>query len=184
MAGLTLALVSMGLVDLQVLIKFGLPQDDIHTVCNRYGLTVGAAMTPLARVLLLLFFPISYPVSKVRQIPDSESTIRTSFLASELYSVQVDLATDNSRQVTETAYMILSFPRKLRLLIRSSTLSCQSQSANVFLCQEGILGETDEHVNIHNRTKALYLILDRFIKDELEHLWHHPFCFEQIEGMS
>lgn len=43
----------------------------------------------------LLFFPISYPVSKVRQIPDSEYTIRTSFLASELYSVQVDLATDN-----------------------------------------------------------------------------------------
>nr|TKS07326.1 hypothetical protein D5086_0000114330 [Populus alba] len=167
---------------LSLVLVFGeiLPQ----AVCNRYGLTVGAAMTPLARVLLLLFFPISYPVSKVRQIPDSESTIRTSFLASELYSVQVDLATDNSRQVTETAYMILSFPRKLRLLIRSSTLSCQSQSANVFLCQEGILGETDEHVNIHNRTKALYLILDRFIKDELEHLWHHPFCFEQIEGMS
>ncbi|KAH8517463.1 hypothetical protein H0E87_005413, partial [Populus deltoides] len=88
------------------------------------------------------------------------------------------------RQVTETAYMILSFPRKLRLLNRSSTLSCQSQSANVFLCQEGILGETDEYVNIHHRTKALYLILDRFVKDELEHLWHHPFCFEQIEGMS
>jgi len=109
--------------------------------------------------------------------------------------------------------MMLSFPRKLRLLNRSSTLSCQSQSANVFLCQEGILGETNEHVNIHNRwsdrvslllfasvasiyeicevmeflcdrTKALYLILDRFIKDEMEHLWHHPFCFEQIEGMS
>ncbi|KAJ6956694.1 hypothetical protein NC652_007679 [Populus alba x Populus x berolinensis] len=168
MAGLTLALMSMGLVDLQVLIKFGLPQDDIHTVCNRYGLTVGAAMTPLARVLLLLFFPISYPVSKVRQIPDSESTIRTSFLASELYCRLIWLLTI----------------RKLRLLIRSSTLSCQSQSANVFLCQEGILGEIDEHVNIHNRTKALYLILDRFIKDELDHLWHHPFCFEQIEGMS
>ncbi|KAJ6941497.1 hypothetical protein NC651_007314 [Populus alba x Populus x berolinensis] len=111
-----------------------------QAVCTRYGLTVGAAMTPLVRVLLLLFFPISYPVSKVRQIPDSEYTIRTSFLASELYSVQ--------RQVTETAYMILSFRRKLRLLNRSSTLSCQSLSANVFLCQEGILGETDEHVNI------------------------------------
>ncbi|KAL9397886.1 hypothetical protein Peur_012139 [Populus x canadensis] len=79
-----------------------------QAVCTRYGLTVyelfsqnysvlhvGAAMAPLVRVLLLLFFPISYPVSKVRQIPDSEYTIRTSFLASELYSVQVDLATDN-----------------------------------------------------------------------------------------
>jgi CBS domain containing-hemolysin-like protein len=66
-----------------------------QAVCTRYGLTVGAAMVPLVRVLLLLFFPISYPVSKLRQIPDSEYTIRTSFLASELYSVQVDLATDN-----------------------------------------------------------------------------------------
>jgi hypothetical protein len=63
-----------------------------QAVCTRFGLTVGAAMAPLVRVLLLLFFPISYPVSKVRQIPDSEYTIRTSFLASELYSVQVDLA--------------------------------------------------------------------------------------------
>jgi hypothetical protein len=63
-----------------------------QAVCTRFGLTVGAAMAPLVRVLLLLFFPISYPVSKVRQIPGSEYTIRTSFLASELYSVQVDLA--------------------------------------------------------------------------------------------
>jgi len=30
MAGLTLAPMSLGLVDLQVLIKFGLPQDDIR----------------------------------------------------------------------------------------------------------------------------------------------------------
>ncbi|KAF9688528.1 hypothetical protein SADUNF_Sadunf02G0206400 [Salix dunnii] len=57
-----------------------------------------------------------------------------------------------------------------------------------------ILDETDGYVKIHNKgsngialcdkTKALYIILDRFIKDELEHLWHHPLCFEQIEGMS
>ncbi|KAI5600015.1 hypothetical protein POPTR_002G260401v4 [Populus trichocarpa] len=36
-----------------------------QAVCTRFGLTVGAAMAPLVRVLLLLFFPISYPVSKV-----------------------------------------------------------------------------------------------------------------------
>ncbi|KAJ4836614.1 hypothetical protein Tsubulata_027536 [Turnera subulata] len=124
MAGLTLGLMSLGLVDLEVLIKSGRPQDRIHAskifpvvknqhlllctllignslamealpicldklvppwaailisvtlvlmfgeilpqaVCTRYGLTVGATMAPLVRVLLLLFFPISYPISKV-----------------------------------------------------------------------------------------------------------------------
>ncbi|XP_022772744.1 DUF21 domain-containing protein At1g47330-like isoform X2 [Durio zibethinus] len=124
MAGLTLGLMSLGLVDLEVLIKSGRPQDRIHAakifpvvknqhlllctllignslamealpifldklvlpwaailisvtlilmfgeilpqaVCTRYGLKVGAAMAPFVRVLLLLFFPISYPISKV-----------------------------------------------------------------------------------------------------------------------
>ncbi|KAB5569877.1 hypothetical protein DKX38_003670 [Salix brachista] len=50
---------------------------------------------------------------------------------------------------------------------------------------EEILDGTDDNgIALRDRTKALYIILDRFIKDELEHLWHHPFCFEQIEGMS
>ncbi|XP_022768978.1 DUF21 domain-containing protein At1g47330-like [Durio zibethinus] len=124
MAGLTLGLMSLGLVDLEVLIKSGRPQDRIHAakifpvvknqhlllctllignslamealpifldklvppwaailisvtlilmfgeilpqaVCTRYGLKVGAAMAPLVRVLLFLFLPISYPISKV-----------------------------------------------------------------------------------------------------------------------
>ncbi|XVF36108.1 hypothetical protein REPUB_Repub19eG0029900 [Reevesia pubescens] len=124
MAGLTLGLMSLGLVDLEVLIRSGRPQDRIHAakifpvvknqhlllctllignslameslpifldklvppwaaivvsvtlilmfgeilpqaVCTRYGLKVGAAMTPLVRVLLFLFLPISYPISKV-----------------------------------------------------------------------------------------------------------------------
>ncbi|MED6118420.1 DUF21 domain-containing protein [Stylosanthes scabra] len=124
MAGLTLGLMSLGLVDLEVLIKSGRPQDRIHAskifpvvknqhlllctllignslametlpifldalvpswaaiaisvtlilmfgeilpqaVCTRYGLTVGATLAPLVRVLLLVFFPISYPISKV-----------------------------------------------------------------------------------------------------------------------
>ncbi|XWS24362.1 hypothetical protein CRYUN_Cryun28dG0095200 [Craigia yunnanensis] len=124
MAGLTLGLMSLGLVDLEVLIKSGRPQDRIHAtkifpvvknqhlllctllignsmamealpilldklvppwaailisvtlilmfgeilpqaICTRYGLKVGAARAPLVRVLLFLFLPISYPISKV-----------------------------------------------------------------------------------------------------------------------
>ncbi|XP_047316382.1 DUF21 domain-containing protein At1g47330 [Impatiens glandulifera] len=124
MAGLTLGLMSLGLVDLEVLIKSGRPQDRIHAskiftvvknqhlllctllignslameslpifldklappgvailisvtlillfgeilpqaICTRYGLTVGAMATPFVRVLLFLFFPVAYPISKV-----------------------------------------------------------------------------------------------------------------------
>ncbi|PRQ27036.1 putative gliding motility-associated protein GldE [Rosa chinensis] len=124
MAGLTLGLMSLGLVDLEVLMKSGRPQDRLHAakiypvvknqhlllctllignalamealpvfldslvppwaavaisvtlillfgeimpqaVCTRYGLTVGATLAPFVRVLLMLFLPISYPISKV-----------------------------------------------------------------------------------------------------------------------
>ncbi|KAF9688527.1 hypothetical protein SADUNF_Sadunf02G0206300 [Salix dunnii] len=83
-AGLTPALMSLGLVDLEVLIKFGLPQDCIHAgtlslslvlvfgeilpqaVFTRYALTVGAAMASLFCFLLLLFFLIACPASKER----------------------------------------------------------------------------------------------------------------------
>nr|GMD93746.1 DUF21 domain-containing protein At1g47330 [Ipomoea batatas] len=124
MAGLTLGLMSLGLVDLEVLIQSGRPQDRIHAskilpvvknqhlllctllignslameslpifldklvpswaailvsvtlilmfgeilpqaVCTRYGLTVGATVAPFVRLLLWLFFPVAYPISKV-----------------------------------------------------------------------------------------------------------------------
>ncbi|ESW08584.1 hypothetical protein PHAVU_009G057700 [Phaseolus vulgaris] len=124
MAGLTLGLMSLGLVDLEVLMKSGRPQDRIHAskiypvvknqhlllctllignslamealpifldslvhpaaailisvtlilvfgeilpqaICTRYGLTVGATLAPFVRVLLLVFYPVSYPISKV-----------------------------------------------------------------------------------------------------------------------
>ncbi|GAV58862.1 DUF21 domain-containing protein [Cephalotus follicularis] len=124
MAGLTLGLMSLGLVDLEVLIKSGRPEDRTHAakifpvvknqhlllctllignslamealpifldklvppyaailisvtlilmfgeilpqaVCTRYGLTVGATLAPFVRVLLFLFFPIAYPISKI-----------------------------------------------------------------------------------------------------------------------
>ncbi|KAI5656057.1 hypothetical protein M9H77_24850 [Catharanthus roseus] len=124
MAGLTLGLMSLGLVDLEVLSKSGRTQDRIHAskilpvvknqhfllctllignslameslpifldklvppwaailisvtlilmfgeilpqaICTRYGLTVGATMAPLVRLLLWIFFPVAYPISKV-----------------------------------------------------------------------------------------------------------------------
>lgn len=124
MAGLTLGLMSLGLVDLEVLIKSGRPQDRIHAskifpvvknqhlllctllianslalealpifldsivpswaavlmsvtlilvfgeimpqaLCTRYGLIVGAKLAPLVRVLLVVFYPLAYPISKV-----------------------------------------------------------------------------------------------------------------------
>ncbi|KAF2324562.1 hypothetical protein GH714_015276 [Hevea brasiliensis] len=124
MAGLTLGLMSLGLVDLEVLKNSGRPRDRIHAakilpvvknqhlllctllignslamealpifldkivppwaailisvtlilmfgeilpqaVCTRYGLKVGAIMAPFVRVLVMLFYPISYPISKV-----------------------------------------------------------------------------------------------------------------------
>ncbi|KAK6131198.1 hypothetical protein DH2020_035059 [Rehmannia glutinosa] len=132
MAGLTLGLMSLGLVDLEVLSKSGRPQDRLHActvyslslvskilpvvknqhlllctllignslameslpifldklvppwaavlvsvtlilmfgeilpqaICTRYGLTVGATVAPFVRLLLWLFFPIAYPISK------------------------------------------------------------------------------------------------------------------------
>ncbi|KAL5704616.1 DUF21 domain-containing protein [Ranunculus cassubicifolius] len=124
MAGLTLGLMSLGLVDLEVLIKSGRPQDRIHAakifpvvknqhlllctllignslameslpifldklvkpwaailisvtlillfgeilpqaICTRYGMKVGAATAPIVRVLLFLFYPVAYPISKI-----------------------------------------------------------------------------------------------------------------------
>ncbi|XP_077233333.1 methyltransferase, putative (DUF21) isoform X2 [Tasmannia lanceolata] len=124
MAGLTLGLMSLGLVDLEVLMKSGRPQDRLHAakifpvvknqhrllctllignslameslpifldkllppwaailisvtlilmfgeilpqaICSRYGMTVGATLAPFVRVLLFLFFPVAYPISKM-----------------------------------------------------------------------------------------------------------------------
>ncbi|KAK9941727.1 hypothetical protein M0R45_007422 [Rubus argutus] len=124
MSGLTLGLMSMSLVDLEVLAKSGKPQDRKHaakilpvvrkqhlllctllicnaaamealpifldglvtawgailisvtlillfgeiipqSVCSRYGLAIGAAVTPFVRVLLWVCFPIAYPISKL-----------------------------------------------------------------------------------------------------------------------
>ncbi|KAK7380381.1 hypothetical protein VNO78_32891 [Psophocarpus tetragonolobus] len=123
-SGLALGLLSFSQIDLEVLIKAGLPKDRKHAeriqplvknghfvlctlllgkslamealpifmdsiiptwftilvsaplvtvfaeilpqaVCSRYGLTFGAKMAPIVQLLLLIFFPITYPASKV-----------------------------------------------------------------------------------------------------------------------
>ncbi|XP_024538876.1 DUF21 domain-containing protein At4g33700 [Selaginella moellendorffii] len=124
MSGLTLGLMSLELVDLEVLIKSGKEKDQKHAgkiypvvrrqhlllctllicnalamealpifldslvpawaailisvtlillfgeifpqaVCSRYGLAVGATMAPFVRLLLVLCFPVAYPISKL-----------------------------------------------------------------------------------------------------------------------
>ncbi|XP_031475618.1 DUF21 domain-containing protein At2g14520-like isoform X1 [Nymphaea colorata] len=124
MSGLTLGLMSLSLVDLEVLMKAGKPQDRKHAakilpvvknqhlllctllvcnslamealpifldallpawgailmsvtlilafgeiipqaVCSRYGLKIGAKLASVVRVLLLIFLPITYPISKL-----------------------------------------------------------------------------------------------------------------------
>ncbi|CAN1835790.1 DUF21 domain-containing protein At1g47330 [Linum perenne] len=51
------------LVSVTLVLLFGeiLPQ----AICTRYGLTVGATMAPLVRVLVIVFYPVAYPISKV-----------------------------------------------------------------------------------------------------------------------
>ncbi|KAL6964169.1 hypothetical protein U1Q18_035227 [Sarracenia purpurea var. burkii] len=86
MSGLTLGLMSMSLVDLEVLAKSGSPKDRKHaewlgfhsliatslhkqiipqSVCSRYGLAIGAAVAPVVRVLVWICFPVAFPISKV-----------------------------------------------------------------------------------------------------------------------
>ncbi|KAI5079307.1 hypothetical protein GOP47_0004786 [Adiantum capillus-veneris] len=124
MSGLTLGLMSLGLVDLEVLLKSGSEKDRKYAakilpvvknqhlllctlllgnamamealpifldslvnawgailisvtmillfgeifpqaICSRYGLAVGATMTPVVRVLVIIFFPVTYPISKL-----------------------------------------------------------------------------------------------------------------------
>ncbi|XLT67953.1 hypothetical protein S245_024942, partial [Arachis hypogaea] len=36
-----------------------------QVLCSKYGLSVAATMTPFVKVLLLIFFLIAYPISKV-----------------------------------------------------------------------------------------------------------------------
>jgi len=45
-----------------------LPQIIPQAICTRYGLSVGAKAAPVVRVLLILFFPVAYPISKVRYV--------------------------------------------------------------------------------------------------------------------
>ncbi|KAL7229868.1 hypothetical protein ACSBR2_008424 [Camellia fascicularis] len=95
MSGLTLGLMSLSLVDLEVLTKAGQPQNKKNTekilhivknqhlilctllicnamameiipqaMCSRYGLHVGAKLSVVVWLLVIVVFPIAYPVSK------------------------------------------------------------------------------------------------------------------------
>ncbi|XP_051183530.1 DUF21 domain-containing protein At5g52790 isoform X3 [Lolium perenne] len=51
------------LISVTLILAFGeiMPQ----AICTRYGLSMGAKAAPIVRVLLVLFFPVAYPISKL-----------------------------------------------------------------------------------------------------------------------
>nr|GME10137.1 DUF21 domain-containing protein At5g52790 [Ipomoea batatas] len=51
------------LISVTLILAFGeiIPQ----AICSRYGLSIGARLSPLVRLLLIAVFPISYPISKL-----------------------------------------------------------------------------------------------------------------------
>ncbi|XP_071712862.1 DUF21 domain-containing protein At2g14520-like [Rutidosis leptorrhynchoides] len=51
------------LISVTLILLFGeiIPQ----SICTRYGLEIGSAVTPLVRVLVWFWFPVAYPISKV-----------------------------------------------------------------------------------------------------------------------
>ncbi|XP_020553163.1 DUF21 domain-containing protein At4g14240 isoform X2 [Sesamum indicum] len=96
MSGLTLGLMSLGLVDLEILQRSGTPTEKKQAaailpvvqkqhqllvtlllcnaaamevipqaICTRYGLAVGANFVCLVRILMIISYPISYPIGKI-----------------------------------------------------------------------------------------------------------------------
>ncbi|XP_017437386.1 DUF21 domain-containing protein At4g14240 isoform X3 [Vigna angularis] len=96
MSGLTLGLMSLGLVDLEILQRSGSPSEKKQaavilpvvqkqhqllvtlllcnaaamevipqSICSRYGLAVGANFVWLVRILMIICYPVAYPIGKV-----------------------------------------------------------------------------------------------------------------------
>ncbi|XVF38133.1 hypothetical protein REPUB_Repub20aG0072500 [Reevesia pubescens] len=96
MSGLTLGLMSLGLVELEILQRSGTPTEKKQAaailpvvqkqhqllvtlllcnaaamevipqaICTRYGLAVGANFAGLVRILMIICYPIAYPIGKV-----------------------------------------------------------------------------------------------------------------------
>ncbi|KAL0457282.1 UNVERIFIED_CONTAM: DUF21 domain-containing protein [Sesamum latifolium] len=96
MSGLTLGLMSLGLVDLEILQRSGTPTEKKQAaailpvvqkqhqllvtlllcnaaamevipqaICTRYGLAVGANFVCLVQILMVISYPISYPIGKI-----------------------------------------------------------------------------------------------------------------------
>ncbi|KAL0414605.1 UNVERIFIED_CONTAM: DUF21 domain-containing protein [Sesamum radiatum] len=96
MSGLTLGLMSLGLVDLEILQRSGTPTEKKQAaailpvvqkqhqllvtlllcnaaamevipqaICTRYGLAVGANFVCLVQILMIISYPISYPIGKI-----------------------------------------------------------------------------------------------------------------------
>ncbi|XP_016485927.1 DUF21 domain-containing protein At5g52790 [Nicotiana tabacum] len=51
------------LISVTLILAFGeiIPQ----AICSRYGLSIGARLSPLVRLLVIIVFPLSYPISKL-----------------------------------------------------------------------------------------------------------------------
>ncbi|GJX28706.1 DUF21 domain-containing protein-like protein [Tanacetum coccineum] len=51
------------IISVTLILLFGeiIPQ----SICTRYGLAIGAAVTPIVRVLVWVWYPVAYPISKV-----------------------------------------------------------------------------------------------------------------------
>ncbi|KAH1232482.1 DUF21 domain-containing protein [Glycine soja] len=240
MAGLTLGLMSFGLVDLEVLIKSGRPQDRIHAskiypvvknqhlllctllignslamealpifldslvhpaaailisvtlilmfgeilpqaTCTRYGLTVGATLAPLVRVLLIVFFPLSYPISKVLDwmlgkghaalLKRAELKTFVNFHGNELqkYDAAIHFC-EQSQHLAETNFVLANNTANSDSSLCDSYSSVKlwrwSLKSNCYFC----LGRLEASLNVLEKLQQVVSVTDKCVVDNIEDL--------------